>query len=70
MKGNYFVFDCVEGLFYKCHKVSLNRDLSAGWLKNQKATINPRNINYEKCFKYVISAPLNHEKIKKDLQRI
>lgn len=70
MKGNYFVFDCVEGLFYKCHKVSLNRDLSAGWLKNQKATINPRNINYEKCFKYVISVPLNHEKIKKDLQRI
>ena len=53
MKGSEFVFDSVDLLHYKCHKISLNsggpyRDLK--WLKNnKKATINPEN-NDENAF--------------------
>ena len=49
MKGSEFVFDSVDLLHYKCHKITLNnggpyRDLK--WLKsNKKATINPENSN-------------------------
>ena len=25
MKGSEFVFECIDGFYYKCHKVSLNR---------------------------------------------
>lgn len=46
MKVRNFVFDYVEELFYKWHTVSLNRIGShidsPKWLKNKKATINPR----------------------------
>ena len=31
---------------------------SPKWLKNQKATINPRN-NHDKCFQYTITVALN-----------
>ena len=46
-----FVFDYMEGLFYKCPKVSFNclgsYIDSPGWLINKKTTINPRNNNDE-----------------------
>ena len=49
MKVRDFVFDYVEGLFYKWHTVSLNRFGShidsPKCLKNKKATINPQNKN-------------------------
>ena len=38
-------------------------------MKNKKATINPKNKDNE-CFKYAITVALNHERIKKDPQRI
>ena len=28
MKGRDFIFDCVYLLYYKCHKINLNRDES------------------------------------------
>ena len=40
------------------------------WIKNKKATINPINKKDNKCFQYSVTAALNHEKIKKFLQRI
>ena len=47
--------------------ISLNRGGSyidsPKWLKNKKATINPKN-NGGKCFQYAITAALNHEQIK------
>ena len=47
--------------------ISLNRGGSCidspRWLKNKKATINPKN-NDGKCFQYAITAALNHEQIK------
>ena len=43
MKGSEFVFDSVDLLYYKVHKISLNRGRSyidsPKWLKNKKATI-------------------------------
>ena len=73
MKGSNFVFESVDLLYYKLHKISLNRGGSyidsPDWIKNKKATINPQNKDNE-CFKYAITAALNHEKIRKNPQRI
>ena len=45
MKSSEFVFDYVYSLYYKCHKINLNRCGSyidsADWIKNKKAAINP-----------------------------
>ena len=52
-----FVFDGIDGLHYKCNKISLNHDRSyinsSQWLKNKKATINPKNNSHAMCFRYV-----------------
>ena len=50
MKRSEFVFDSVDLLYYKLHKISQ---------KNKKARINPKN-NGDKCFQYAITAALNH----------
>ena len=64
MKGSEFVFDSVDLLYYKLHKISLNRGGSyidsTEWLKNKKATINPKN-NDGKYFQFAITEALNHE---------
>ena len=72
MKGSEFAFGSVDLLHYKCHKIS---PICSGtcidsskWLKNKKATINPKN-NDEKCFPYAITVALNDEKIKSRPER-
>ena len=74
IKGSEFVFDYVHLLYCKCHKINLNCGRSyidsADWIKNKKATINPVNKKDNKCFQYADAVALNHEEIKKDLQRI
>ena len=73
MKRSEFVFDCVDLLYYRLHKITLDRGGSyidsPKWLKNKQATINPRN-NDDKCFQYAITVALNHEQIKSDPERI
>ena len=53
VKGSEFVFDSVDLLYYRLHKISLNGGGSyigfLKWLKNKKAAINPIN-NDDKCF--------------------
>ena len=53
MKGSKFVFDSVDLLHHKCHKISINQGgsytYSPKWLKNRKATINPKH-NDENAF--------------------
>ena len=60
-------------MYYNLNKVSLSRGGSytdsPKWLKNKKATINPKN-NDDKCFQCALTAALNYEKIRKDPQRI
>ena len=47
MKRSKFVFDCVNSLYYKLHKISVNRGGSyidsPKWLKDKKTIINPKN---------------------------
>ena len=73
MKGSSFIFERVDSLYYHLHKINLNRAGSyidsPKWLKNKGATINPKHKN-NKCFKYAITAALNHEKTGKNTQRI
>ena len=53
MKGNEFIFDSIDVLYYNLNKTSLDRggsDIdSPKWLKNKKTTNNPKN-NDDKCF--------------------
>ena len=67
MKGREFIFDIVDALYYNLNKISLSRGGSyidsPKWLKNKKATINPK-INDDKCFQYALTVALNHEQIK------
>ena len=69
----YLFFYSVDLLYYKLHKTILNRGGaytdSPEWLKNKKATINPKN-NGDKCFQYAVTVALNYQNIKNDLQRI
>ena len=73
MRGSEFLFDSVDLLYYKLHKISLDRGGSyidsPKWLKNKKATLNSKN-NDNKCFQYAITVALNQKNNKKDLQRI
>ena len=74
MKGSKLLFNYVNLLYYKCHKINPNCGGSSvdspGWRKSKEATINPINKKYNKCFQYAVTVALNHEEIKKDLQRI
>ena len=69
MRGSEFVYDSIDVLYYNLNKVSLSRGGSyidsTKWLKNKKATINPKDKD-DKCFQYALTVALNFEKIKKD----
>ena len=73
ISGSEFVFDGVNALYYDLNKISLNRGElyidSPEWIKNKKATINPKNDD-DKCFQYALTIALNYQNIKKDPQRI
>ena len=68
MRGSEFIFDHVDALYYDLNKTSLSRGGSyidsPKWLKNKKATINPKNDD-DKCFQYALTVALNYEQIKK-----
>ena len=73
MRGSELVFDCVNELHYKLHKVDLNRGWSytdsPRWLKNKKATINPKNMNDDRCLQYALTVALNYGKISNHPER-
>ena len=62
VKGCEFFFDYVHLLYYNSRKINANR--------KKTATINPINKKDNKCFQYAVTAMLNCEEIKKDLQII
>ena len=54
MKKSILDYDRVRAFYYKLHEISINRGGgsytdSPGWIKNKKATINPKNKNDDKC---------------------
>ena len=73
MRGSEFIYDSVDALYYNLNKVSLSicgtYIDSPKWLKNKKATINPK-CNDDNSFQYALTAALNYKEIQKDLQRI
>ena len=73
MRGSKFIFDSVDALHYDLNKISLSRAGSyidsPKWLKNKKATINPKD-NDDKCFQYTLAVALNYEQIKDHPERI
>ena len=74
MKGRDFIPDSVDLLYYQLQKTSLKRTGSSyldssKWLKNKKATINPKN-NDNNCFQYTLTVALNHKQIKNHPKRI
>ena len=67
MRGSKFIRDSVDLLYYHPQKIGLKRGGSyidsPEWLKNKKATINPKN-NDDNCFQYALTIALNHKQIK------
>ena len=55
IKRSDFVFESVEWMDYKLHRVRLKRGgsyiKSPEWLANKKATINPKNKNDDECLR-------------------
>ena len=66
MRRSEFIFDSVDLLYQKLHKISLTQSRSyidaSKWLKNKKATINPKN-NDEKCIQYAVAIALNYQNL-------
>ena len=73
MRGSEFAYDSVDALYYNLNKISLSRGGSyidsLKWLKNKKATINPKNKD-DKCFQYALTVALSYEQIKDHPERI
>ena len=67
MKRSDLVFISVDALYYKLHKINLNRGSSyidsPEWLKNKKATINPKNKKDDNCFQFAIAIALHYQQI-------
>ena len=67
MTGSDFIFDSVQLMYYKCHKVNLRGGGSyidsPDWIKKKKETVNPKNDD-DKCFQYAVTVALNYEDIK------
>ena len=74
-RGSKFIPDGVELLEYELHKIDIIRAesyiVSPDWTANKKATINPNNEKYNKCFRWSIIAGLNYNIIKeKELKKL
>ena len=74
MRASKVVFDYVQLLYYKSHKINLNCGGSyidsTDWIKNKKTTINSINKKDNKCFQCTVTAASNYEEIKKDPKRV
>ena len=75
MRGaSNFVFESVELIDYKLHKRKLKREGSyikyPKWIRNEAATINPKNEDDNNCFQYAVTVSLNHQNIGNDPQII
>ena len=65
MRGSDFIFDSVQLMCGKCHKINFQRGRSyidsPDWIKKKKAD--------DKCFQYAVTAALNYEDIKWNPER-
>ena len=63
MKNSEFAFDVVHLMYYKCHKINLNRGGSyidsPDWIKSKKTAIDCINKKDNKCFQYTARVTIN-----------
>ena len=66
MRGCDFIFDSVQVMYYKCHRVNFMHHgsyiNSPDCIKKKKRNNKPKNTD-DKCFQYVASVALNYEEI-------
>ena len=66
IKGSDFLFESVDLMDYKLHRVRLSRGVSRikspKWLENKKAVINPKN-NDDEFLRWSIICALNYNEI-------
>ena len=69
IKGSHFVFENVDLLDYKLHRMRLRRGgsyiKSPEWLLHKGATINPKNENDDECLRWSIISALIYSKLQK-----
>ena len=69
IKGSDCVFESVELMDYKHHRVRSRRGesyvKSPKWVANKKATINPNNNNDDECLRWSTISVLNYNEIMK-----
>ena len=69
MRGSDFIFDSVQLMYYKCHRLNFMRCgsyiVSQDWIKKKKATINPKNTD-DKCFQYAATVALKYDEIESE----
>ena len=75
IKGSDFVFESVDLMDYKLHRVHLKRGgsyiKSPEWLENEKAIINLKNKNDDDCLRWSTICALNYSEItKKEFENI
>ena len=72
-EGSDFNFESANRLDYKLHKIKLKRGesyvKSPEWIRNKRATINPKNED-DNCFQYALTVALNHQSIENHPERI
>ena len=63
--GSNYTFECVDILGIHFHNIKLKRGSSyidsPAWIKNKRATINPKNTKNNRCFQYAITVALHHQ---------
>ena len=74
MRGKDFIFDSVQSMYYKCHRVNFicggSYIDSTDWIKKRKkASINLKNTD-DKCFQCATTVALNYEEIESHPERV
>ena len=73
IRGSDFIFDLVQLMYYKCHKVDFRLSGSyidsPDWIKKKKTAINPKNKD-DKCFQSAVTVALNYEEINWNPERV
>ena len=70
MRESNFIFDSVQLLYCKCHKINFKYGVSyTDLIKKKKATINSKNLD-DKFFQYAVIVALNYEENESHPQRV
>ena len=72
--GSNYSFECVDLALVHFHNIKLKRGSwyirFPEWIKNKKATSNPKNLKDHNCFQYAIIAAPHHHDINNNPERV